>query len=135
MRVVRLLCRALKKNKPYPKISILPAMKTIADSWEAVTTKTVFCCFKKAGIKSDVQQATIAGSEDSLKELPENLNQLRSTDPLMVSDDVTAESIVSSDDDVIPTAPEIAESYIIKELCLYQKTHVNEEKNDGDCEN
>ena len=110
-------------------------MKTISDSWEVVTTKTVFCCFKKAGIKSDVQQATIAGSEDSLKELPENLNQLRSTDPLMVSDDVTAESIVSSDDDVIPTAPEIAESYIIKELCLYQKTHVNEEKNDGDCEN
>ena len=110
MRFVRLLCRALKKNKPYPKISILQAMKTIADSWEAVTTKTVFCCFKKAGIKSDVQQATIAGSEDSFKELQEKLNQLRSTDPLMVSDDVTVESIVSSDDDVIPTAPEIAES-------------------------
>ena len=37
--------------------------------------------------------------------------------------DVTAESIVILDDDVIATAPEIAESDIIEELCLKQKAH------------
>ena len=30
-RVVRLLCRALEKNDPYPKVSILQAMKILAD--------------------------------------------------------------------------------------------------------
>ena len=39
----------------------------------------------------------------------------------MVPNDVTGNRIVRSDDDVIPTTPEIAESDIIKELCLYQK--------------
>ena len=49
----------------------------------------------------------------------------------MVREDVTAESIVSLDDDVIATA-EIDESDIIEELCFSQQTEVGEENNDGD---
>ena len=52
-RVVRLLSRSLEKNKPYPKISMLQAMKILADSWEAVTKETFINCFRKAGINSD----------------------------------------------------------------------------------
>ena len=63
-RVVRLLCSALEKNEPYPKISILEAMKILADSWEAVTKEIIINCFKRAGISSDVQQAAITDSED-----------------------------------------------------------------------
>ena len=62
-RVVCLLCRALEKNEPYPKISTVQAMKIQADSWEAVTKETFSNCFKKAGINSDVQQAAIADSD------------------------------------------------------------------------
>ena len=40
-RVVRLLCRALEKKEPCPKISILQAMKILADSWEVVTKETI----------------------------------------------------------------------------------------------
>ena len=42
----------------------------------------------------------------------------------MVPEDITAESIVSLDNDVIATTLEIAESDIIEELCLSQQTEV-----------
>ena len=57
---MHLLCGALEKNEPYSKISILQAMKILADSWDAVTKEIVINCFKKAGINPGVQQAAIA---------------------------------------------------------------------------
>ena len=53
----------------------------------------------------------------------------------MVPEDVTAESIVSLDDDVIAIAPEIAESDIVEELRTSQQPEVEEEENDDDDEN
>ena len=50
-------------------------------------------------------------------------------------EDVTAERIVNLDNDVIASAPEIAESDIIDELYLSQQTEVEEEENDNDGEN
>ena len=47
---------------------------------------------------------------------------------------VTAERIVSLDDVVIATAPDIAETEII-EICLSQQTEVEEEENNDDDEN
>ena len=49
----------------------------------------------------------------------------------MVWEDVTAESIVSLDDDVIATA-EIDEKNIIEELCFSQQREVGEENDDDD---
>ena len=46
----------------------------------------------------------------------------------MVPEDVTAESIVSLDGDIIASASEIPESDIIDELCLSQQTEVEEEE-------
>ena len=80
-------------------------------------------------------RATIADSDDQFKDLQEHLIELKSADPSMVPEDVTAESIVSVDDDVIATIPEIAESDILKELCLCQQTEVEEEENNDDDEN
>ena len=71
-RLVCLLCRALEKNEPYPNVSSLEAMKILADSWEAVTKETVFNCFKRARIKSDIEEAAIANSDYPFKELQEN---------------------------------------------------------------
>ena len=50
-------------------------------------------------------------------------------------EDVTAERIVNLDNNVIASAPEIAESDIIDELCLFQQTEVEEEENYDDDEN
>ena len=97
--------------------------------------ETVINCFKKDGINFEVQQAVIADSDDPLKDLQENLNELKSADPSMVPEDVTTDSIVSLDDDVIATTPEIAENDIIRELCLSQQTEVEEEENDNVDEN
>ena len=53
----------------------------------------------------------------------------------MVPEDVTAESIVSLDSDIIASASEIPESDIIDELCLSQQTEAEEEEYDDDNEN
>ena len=95
-------------------------MKILVDSWEAVTKETVNNCFKNAGINSDVQQAAFDVSDNQFKDLQENLNELKSADPSMVLEDVTAESIASFGDDDRATAPEIAETDIIVELCFSQ---------------
>ena len=50
----------------------------------------------------------------------------------MMPEDVTAESIVSLDDDVLATAPEIAESGITEELYFSQQIVAEEAKNNGD---
>ena len=126
--VVHLLCRALEKNEPYSKISILQAMKILADSWEAVTKEIVIICFKKSEINPAVQQAAIADSDDPFKDIHQKLNELKSADRSIMSEDVTAESIVSLDDDVKATAPEIAESDVTQKLCFYQQTEVEQEE-------
>ena len=91
-------------------------MKILADSWEVVTKETIINCFKKAGITLAVQQAAIADSDDPFKDLQESLNDVRKADSSMVLDDVTATALVSLDNDVIATAPEISEGEIIEEL-------------------
>ena len=87
-------------------------MKILADSSEVITKETIVNCFRKARITPAVQQAAIADSDDPFKDLQESINDLRKTDSSMVPDDVTATALVSLDDDVIATAPEISEGDI-----------------------
>ena len=115
--------QSLGEKRALSKDSNFTSNKILADSWEVVTKKTVINCFKKARINFEVQRAVIADSDDPFKDLQENLNELKSADPSMVPEDVTAESIVSLDD-LIATAPEIAENDFIAELCLSQQTEV-----------
>ena len=103
-------------------------MKILADSWEAVTKEIVIICFKKAGINPDIQQAAIADLDNESKDIHQNLYKLKSANPSTVPEDVTADSIVSLDDDAIATAPEIVESDIIEKLCIYQQTEVEAEE-------
>ena len=129
-RVVRLLCRALEKIEPCLKISILQSMKILVDSWEVVSKEAIINCFRKAGITPAVQQAAISDSDDPFKDLQESLNDLRKADSSMVPDDVTATALVSLDDDVIATAPEISEGDIIEELRACQEPGEGEESDD-----
>lgn len=62
-------------------LSILQAIKILADSWEAVTKETVISYSKKSGINLCVHQATIADPDDLFKDLQENLSELKSADP------------------------------------------------------
>ena len=129
-RVLRLLCRALEKKEPCPKISIMQSLKILTDSWGVVTKETIINCFRKAGITPAVQQTAIADSDDPFKDLQESLSGLRKADSSMVPDDVTATALVSLDDDVIATAPEISEGDIIEELRDRQEQGDEEENNE-----
>ena len=129
-RVAPLLCRALEKKEPCPKISILQSMKILPDSWEVVSKETIINCFRKAGITPAVQQVAISDSDDPFKDLQEGLNDLRKADSSMVPDDVTATPLVSLDDDVIATAPEISEGDIKEELMACQEAGESEESDD-----
>ena len=55
---------------------------------------------------------------------------MRKEDSSLVSDDVTATTLGSLDDDVIATAPEISEGDIIEELRACQEPGVGEESED-----
>ena len=89
-------------------------MKILVVSWEVVSKETIINCFRKTGITPAIQQAVISDSYDPFKDLQERLNDLRKADSSMVPDDVTATALVSLDDDVIATAPEISEGDIIE---------------------
>ena len=105
-------------------------MKILVDSWEVVSKETIINCFRKAGITPAVQQAAISDSDHLFKDLQERLNDLRKADSSMVPDDVTATALVSLDDDVIATAPEISEGDIIEELGACQEPGEGEESDD-----
>ena len=105
-------------------------MKILADSWEVVTKEAILNCFRKAGITPAVQQAVIADSDGPFKDLQESLNDLRKADSSMVPDDVRATALVSLDDDIIATAPEISEGDIIEELRDRQEQGEEEENDD-----
>ena len=105
-------------------------MKILADSWEVATKETINNCFRKAEITLAVQQVAIADSDYPFKDLQESLNDLRKADSSVVPDEVTATALVSLDDDVTATAPEISEGDIIEELLDCQEQDEDEEDDD-----
>ena len=128
-KVVRKLCRSIEKKEPMPKISILEAMKILADSWNAVSMPTVVNCFTKAGITEQAQQAALDDTDDPFKELEDGLTRLRNANSSMVPEDLTPVSLACIDDDVITRAPEITEADII-ETVRNGENEVNEESDD-----
>ena len=96
----------------------------------SITFKAIINCLRKAGITPAVQQAAISDSDDPFKDLQESLNDLSKADSSMVPDDVTPTALVSLDDDVIATAPEITEGDIIEELRACQEPAEGEESDD-----
>ena len=95
-------------------------MKILAASWEAVTRETIVNCFEKAGINTEAQHAAITDSDDPFKDIQESLDSLEAAHPDMVPEDISAESIVDVDYDVIATAPVITEDDILEQ---FQKDH------------
>ncbi|XP_057290339.1 tigger transposable element-derived protein 4-like [Hydractinia symbiolongicarpus] len=91
-----------KSKSALPKESCTFAvhgMKILADSWEAVTKQTIINCFKKSGISSTGQQDAIADSDDPFKDLQESLDDLREADPSLVPNDLSANDLVTLDDE------------------------------------
>ena len=119
-RVVRRLCIAFDKTKTLPKISILQAMKMLVSSWEAVSSQTIVNYFRKTGITPEAQNAAITNADDPFSDLKESLQQLHDIDPDMVPEGVTPESLIDVDNEVITTAPIIADDDILRNVTTNQ---------------
>ena len=99
-RVVQLLCGALYKGQPYPKVNCTSNVAF----WDAVTQEPVMNCFKKTRIFSEAQHAAIFDSEYLFKELQESLDTLKPADPDMLTQGLSAEKVKVVDHGVISTA-------------------------------
>ena len=126
-RVVSRLCRTLDKTKTLPKISILQAMKIPVSSWETVSAQTIVNCFRKAGITSEDQNAAITNVDDPFSDLKESLQQLHDIDPDMVPEGVTPESLIAVDNEVITSAPMIADDGILRSVTTNQQEQSDED--------
>ena len=93
--------------------------------------QTIVNCFKKAGINIEAQHAAITDSVDPFKDLQESLDALKAADPDMVPEDISAESIVDIDNDVIATAPVITDDDILEQ---FQKDHSPEYDEEDGCD-
>ncbi|XP_065677483.1 uncharacterized protein LOC136092840 [Hydra vulgaris] len=93
-KIMRLCIKAVDNNEPMPKISILQAMKDLVSSWNAVSKETAINCFKKA----------------------EELNCLRELDPRAVQEDLSAESYIGLDCDVVTTDSLATDAEIIAQI-------------------
>ncbi|EDO41043.1 predicted protein [Nematostella vectensis] len=95
--VVRMYIDALEKGKPAPNISVLDAMTILTGAWKKVTTETIENCFKKAGICEEAQMNAV----HDIKALTEEIESLRQNFPETVTEDVTSEDVVSTDDRLV----------------------------------
>ncbi|XP_065671797.1 tigger transposable element-derived protein 4-like [Hydra vulgaris] len=115
-KTVRLCIKAVDNNEPMPKISILQAMKDLVSSWNAVSKETVINCFKKAGISKTNKSIEEADDDHSFKFLTEELNRLRELDPRAVQEDLSAESYIGLDCDVVTTGSLATDAEIIAQI-------------------
>ena len=64
--------------------------------------------FKKSRISSTGHQDAIADSDDPFKDLQESLDDLREADPSLAPNDLSVNDLVTLDNEVIATAPQIS---------------------------
>nr|XP_047138502.1 tigger transposable element-derived protein 4-like isoform X2 [Hydra vulgaris] len=115
-KIVRLYIKAVDNNEPMPKISILQAMKDLVSSWNAVSKETVINYFKKAGISKTNKSIEEADEDHIFKFLTEELNRLRELDPRAVQEDLSVESYIGLDCDVVTTGSLATDAKIIAQI-------------------
>ena len=77
-------------------------MQILAADWDAVTTETVVNCFQKSRISSESQNVATAEGDDSFKELVEDIENLHSIRPDLVSGNMDAASFTDVNAEVLP---------------------------------
>ena len=92
-------------------------------AWDGVTTKTVLNCFRKSKISTDGQKAVIVEDNDPFKESEEEIEDPRSVQGDLVSENIDAASFTDDDDAQIlaveppPSDAEIVAKVLETEYC------------------
>ncbi|CAB3988395.1 tigger transposable element-derived 4-like [Paramuricea clavata] len=98
---VRKYIDAVEKGMLPPKFTILDGMMILTGAWNRETVETVWNCFKKAGIGSEVQQSAVCDADDPFSFLSEELESLRESFPELVSTCVTLYDVIGTDKNVL----------------------------------
>ena len=91
-------------------------MNDLVSSWNAVSKETVVNCFKKAGISDSNQQMAESDDDDPFKSLTEELDRLREVDPSAVQEELSAESFIGLDCDVVTTCSPATDAEIVAQI-------------------
>ena len=91
-------------------------MQMSVAAWDALTTKIVVNCFRKSKISSGNQKTTIAEDDDPFKELEEEIENLRSIQPVLVSENIDTASFSDVDAEVLAVQPPLFEDEIVTKL-------------------
>ena len=82
----------------------------------AVSEETIVNCFRKANISSSNQRVAETDADDPFKSLLAELERLREVDPNSVQEDLSAESFITLDNEVITSAPIITDDVILSDI-------------------
>ena len=91
-------------------------MLLLVSSWNDVSKTNIVNCFRKENISESSQSDAVNDEDDAFKELNEDLDELRNKDPSLVPEEITAEILTATDDDVVTTASLITDEEILEEV-------------------
>ena len=129
-KVVRLCVKAVESNKPLTKISILQATKHLVSSWNAVSKETIVNCFKKSNISQSNQQAAVSVDGDPFKRLQEDLEKLHELGNGAIQPNLSAESFVDLDSEVLKSASFSNDDDIIAEIIEGENEESEDDQDD-----
>ena len=114
---VQLFICGVDNGQPLPKISILSAMNMLTAAWDKVSEITVQNCFKRVGISKESQECAMNDSDDPFKELDEELDNLRERAQNHAPPEVTTETVIECDDELLTADTELtSDSDILAEF-------------------
>ena len=134
---VRKLIAALEKKNPVSTISILSAMVMLEKAWNAVSNKTFFNCFKKAGISAIEVERVLNDEddpftgldhikEDTVQTLEAYIAVLKETFGDHVDADITTDDYIDFDIEVMTNHEKLTNQEVLAEI----NGDVNEESDD-----
>ena len=94
----------------------LPKTQTLVAAWDAVTTETVVNCLRESKISSKSKKTAIAEKNDRLKELEEEIENLHSIQPDLVSENNDAASFTDVDSEVLAVQSPPSGAEMVAEL-------------------
>ena len=115
-KTVCLNIKSLDENKPLPKIAILQVMKNLLSSWNAVSEKTIANCVKTANISHANLQTAVTDADDPIKSLEEKLDNLPKLDQSVAQDNLSKESFIGLDSEVVTSASYMSDTDILTEV-------------------
>ena len=99
-------------------------MKILSSLCSALSVQTIVNCFKKADSTNKLVQRD---ADNPLKEIEDELNQLKEVEPTAVPEDLSAENFIRLDNEVITTASVPTDEEILSSIVAGDD---NEDDND-----